>query len=180
MPPRKSNLRAVNPRQASAPRATIAETRVKATQLFRMVARGYTVTDAGKELGMTEPQASKLYNEELSRTMEGDLALRQNQLANELETLRQLKLVFMEKALDGNEKAARVILGVVDRIANLCGLNAELKIQISNQRIDETVSQVLSLIEDRSSQVPALLEAGVLQLDPAIVDGEFVEAGEAG
>ena len=179
MPPKKSNLRAVNPRQSTAPRASIAATRVKATRLFRMVARGYTVTDAGKELGLSEPQASKLYNEELARTMEGDLALRQNQLANELETLRQLKLVFMEKALCGDEKAARVILGVVDRIANLCGLNAELKIQISNQRIDETVSQVLAMIENQGSQVPALLEAGVLQLDPTIVDADFV-AGEAG
>jgi hypothetical protein len=180
VPPKKRNLRAVNSKQASAPRATIAATRIKAAKLFQLVAQGDTLTEAGQKMTppMTVPQVSKLYNEELARTMEGNLSLRQTRLEMELETLRQLKQRFMVDALDGNTAAARIVLGVVDRIADLCGLTDQLKIQISNSRIDEVVTSVLEMIEDGSSQVPQLLESGVLRLDTKVIDGEVV--GEAG
>lgn len=167
MPPKKRTLRAVNGKQASAPRATIAETLIKGDKILTLVAQGLTVTEAGRRMQpvMTEPQASKLYNEALTRAAETNNELRVLQLERELETLRLLKKSFMVPALQGDTAAARIILGVVDRVADLMGFTQSLKIQVSNQRIDEVVSSVIDMLETREDQIPRLLESGVLVIN---------------
>lgn len=167
MPPRKRNLHAVGS-QKSAPRATAAQLLEQGDQIFRLVAQGYTITEAGRsfEPELSQQKASKLYNEALARVIESDTSLRQAMLERELETLRQLKKHWMSKALHGDDKAANIILKVVDRVANLAGLNQSLKIQISNQRVDATVAELVELLEStEEDQLPRLLETGVLVIE---------------
>ena len=184
MPARKGNLRAVSARQRSTPRATAAQLIEQGDQLFKLVARGFTITEAGQEFDppLSQQKASKLFNDALERTAQADTSLRQAMLERELETLRQLKRHWMHKALHGDDKAANIVLKVIDRVANLAGLNQSLKIQISNQRVDATVAELVNLLEgDAADQVPRLLETGVLMIDAPVVledDGEDQEPDE--
>ena len=184
MPARKGNLRAVSARQSSAPRATAAQLLEQGDEIFRLVAKGYTITEAGKtfEPALSQQKASKLYNEALARVIESDTSLRQAMLERELETLRLLKKRWMGPALSGDDKAANIILKVVDRVANLAGLNQSLKIQISNQRVDATVAELVELLEgSEEDQLPRLLETGVLVIEAPVVetddDGDETAAG---
>lgn len=173
MPPRK--LRSVTSSQKSAPRASAAQLLYQGDEIFRMVAQGYTITEAGKsfEPPLSQQKASRLYNEALARVLESDTSLRQAMLERELETLRQLKKHWMDKALRGDDKAANIVLKVVDRVANLAGLNQSLKIQISNQRVDATVAELVDLLEGSAEdQVPRLLESGVLVIEAPVVESE--------
>lgn len=173
MPPRKRALEAVKGGKASrTPRATVAQTEVKAQRIFELVASGMTVTEAGAamEPPMTKQQASTLFNAALEATVQADTSLRQAMLERELETLRLLKKSWMPRALSGDAQAANIILKVVDRVADLAGLSTSLKIQISNQRIDETVSRLVSLVDAREDQIPKLLESGVLVIEAAPSD----------
>jgi hypothetical protein len=169
MPPTKRTLAAVKGGKAPAttPRATIAQTEMKAQRIFELVASGMTVTEAGEamEPPMSKSQASTLFNRALQATIEADTSLRQAMLERELETLRLLKKHWMPRAISGDPQAANIILKVVDRVADLAGLSTTLKVQISNQRIDETVSRLVSLVDKREDQIPKLLESGVLVID---------------
>lgn len=172
MPPRKRNLHAVGS-QKTAPRATVAQLIEQGDKIFRLVAQGYTITEAGKEFEppLSQQKASKLYNDALARQLEADTGLRQAMLERELETLRQLKKSWMGPALSGDDKAANIILKVIDRVANLAGLNQSLKIQISNQRVDATVAELVELLESsEEDQLPRLLETGVLVIDAPVVE----------
>lgn len=183
MTPRKGNLRAVPSRQR-APRQTAAQLLAQGDEIFRLVAKGYTITEAGLEMDppLSQQKASKLFNDALERVAQADTSLRQAMLERELETLRQLKKHWMAKALHGDAPAANIVLKVIDRVANLAGLNQSLKIQISNQRVDATVAELVSLLEgDAEDQVPRLLESGVLVIDAPVViedDGEDQEPDE--
>jgi len=184
MPPKKGNLRAVRGDQRSAPRATVAQTAARADEIFRLVAQGYTITEAGEKVSppAKQQQASKLFNDALARVAEADTSLRQAMLERELETLRQLKKHWMVSALRGDADAANIVLKVIDRVANLAGLNQSLKIQISNQRVDATVADLVGMLEGEAvDQVPRLLESGVLIIDAPVVledDGEDQEPDE--
>jgi hypothetical protein len=176
--PRKPNLHAVGSRK-SAPRATAAQLLEQGDKIFRLVARGYTITEAGKEFDppLSQQKASRLYNEALARVIESDTSLRQAMLERELESLRLLKKHWMGPALNGDDKAANIILKVVDRVANLAGLNQSLKIQISNQRVDATVAELVEILEGSAEdQVPRLLESGVLVIEAPVVESEEDEA----
>lgn len=168
MPPRKRALAAVKGgKPAQTPRATIAQTEVKAQRIFELVASGMTITEAGQSLDppMTKQQASTLFNAALAAHAESDTSLRQAMLERELETLRLLKKSWMPRALQGDYQAARVILQVVDRVSDLAGLSTALKVQISNQRVDETVTDLIALVEQKEDQLPKLLESGVLVIE---------------
>lgn len=163
MPPKKRTLAAVNGKQATAPRASRAQTLVKGNELFALVAQGYTVTEAGKELKLTQPQASKLWTEACARQLEDKDGIRQALVERELDTLRQVKKKMMRvMERDNDPAAARAVIAAVKEIAAIAGLNAELKVRISNQRVDETVTELVDLIDDNESQIPRLLDDGVL------------------
>lgn len=178
MPPRKRNLRAVKPEQTDRRRATVAQTIEKSDRIFQLVASGLTVTEAGRQMDppMSEPQASKLWNDALERQARGNFSLRQAMLERELETLRLLKRAFMPRALNGDVQSGRLVLGVVDKIADIAGLNAELKVRISNQRVDDTVSELVKMIDNQDDQIPQLLESGVLIMG-TIPDDDETAAG---
>lgn len=181
MPPKTRNLHSV-PDRKSAPRATAAQLLEQGDEIFRLVARGYTVTEAGKSFDppLTQQKSSRLYNEALARVVESDTSLRQAMLERELETLRLLKKRFMGPALNGDDKAANIILKVVDRVANLAGLNQSLKIQISNQRVDATVADLVEMLEGNAEdQLPRLLSEGVLMIEaPLVIDQEDPDEDE--
>lgn len=181
MPPKPRNLRAVTG-QKSAPRSTAAEAVLKGDEIFRLVAKGYTVTEAGQAMDppLSKQRASTLYNEGLARVLESDTSLRQAILERELETLRLLKKAWMPRALTHDFQAARVVLQVVDRVSDLAGLNQSLKIQISNQRVDATVSDLVGLVDNHEDQVPRLLESGVLVIGTHETDDETNDETAAG
>lgn len=163
MPPKKRTLAAVNGRQASAPRATRAQALAQGAEIFRLVAQGYTVTEAGAEMGLSQPRASTLWTEACARQLEDKDGMRQALVERELDTLRQVKkkmMAVMER--DNDPAAARAVIAAVKEIAAIAGLNAELKVRISNQRVDDTVGELLGLIDNNESQIPQLLESGVL------------------
>lgn len=175
MPPKKRTLQAVRG-GTTVPRATVAQMALKSAALFEKVASGYTLNEAARELKIPQPQASKLFNEALASVIESDTSARAAMLERELETLRLLKKNWMDKALHGDYQAARVILQVVDRVADLAGLTQSLKVQISNQRVDATVSELMELLDNKESQIPRLLNSGVLVIEqPA--DDEDTAAG---
>lgn len=165
MPPKKRTLSAVNGKQATTPRATVAQTIAKSARLFELVGQGYTVTEAGRMMSppMTQPQASKLWIEACARQLEDKDGMRQALVEVELSTLRQVKrkmMAVMDR--DNDPAAARAVIAAVKEIAAIAGLNAELKVRISNQRVDETVSAVLDMVDTQEDQIPRLLEDGVL------------------
>jgi hypothetical protein len=178
LPPKSRNLRAVNGKQASAPRATVAQTIVKGDEIFRLVAEGHTVTEAGKLMTppMSEQQASRLWNAAVERHTQSDTAFRQAVIERELETLRLVKLYMMPHVRSGDPAAARVVIQATKQVADMMGLNAALKVQISNQRVDETVGELTELIEGHEDQIPRLLESGVLIMG-TFADDEDTAAG---
>jgi hypothetical protein len=150
---------------ASKSRATAADTAVKAQKMVQLVASGMTVAAAGAELKMQRAQASKLYNAELQRMIKENDELRTSLVVQELETLRLLKLRFMRDALGGDEKAARIVLGVVDRNMDLLGLKAAIQVQVSNARIDTTITDIVGLLDASEASLPKLLETDVLVIE---------------
>lgn len=175
MPPKKRALAAVNGRQPSAPRATRAQALAQGAKLFALVAQGYTVTEAGAEMGLSQSRASTLWTEACARQLEDKDGMRQALVERELDTLRQVKkkmMAVMER--DNDPAAARAVIAAVKEIAAIAGLNAELKVRISNQRVDDTVSALTELIDKHEDQIPRLLEEGVL------VIGTFPDDDEEG
>jgi hypothetical protein len=127
-------------------------------KIVEMVASGVTVTKAAETLKISRKHASELFNRELADILAETNEQRQLLLARELETLRLLKRAWMAKALRGDYQAARVILQVGDRVANLLDLNAAIHVEISNKRIDETVASVLELL-DSAGDIPMILDS---------------------
>jgi hypothetical protein len=152
---------------AATPRAVVGKNVIDAQKIVQLIASGMTVTEAGKTLGFTREKASKLYNAELQKMIAENDELRAGLVAQELETLRLLKRRFMTDALRGDDKAARIVLGVVDRNMDLLGLKSALQVQISNARIDTTVKSIVDLLEESESALPKLLETDVMVIEQA-------------
>jgi hypothetical protein len=182
VPPKKRTLSAVpsparqRKQRQTAPRRTAAQLAILANKMLSLVASGCTIAEAATELGITRPQASKLYADEMARSIEENTAVRDTLVMSTLETLRLLKKAHMDAAVRlGDEKSARIVLGVVDREMDLLGLKAAIQVQISNQKIDTTVGDVVKLIENTDANLPKLLESDVF-----IVDARPDESEQAG
>jgi hypothetical protein len=160
----------------TAPRRTAAQLAILANSILKLVAAGYTIAEAADELKLSRPQASKLYADEMARSIEENTAVRDTLVMSTLETLRQLKKAHMHDAtVLRDEKSARIVLGVVDREMDLLGLKQAIQVQISNQKIDTTVGDVVKLIETTDANLPKLLESDVF-----IVDARPDESEQAG
>lgn len=146
------------------PKASVTATRaIKTARMLELVAAGHTVTEAAQELKLSRKTGSQYYQDALAAAAESNQELRQHMLAQDLETLRQLLRQMMRLALGGDTAAARVVLGILDRRAKLLGLDAALKIEISNQRIDAVVRDIVDMVEgDGGPLEPVMLaiEAG--------------------
>lgn len=185
MPPRKRTLQAVpdtkttrkapakksTTKKPRAPRATPVQMRARAALLVTYVASGDTITEAAAKLKMQRTAANELYNLELARMID-ESGARESLLTTTLETLRLLKQAHMPLAIKGDEKSSRIILGIVSQEADLLGLKAAIQVQVSNQRIDSTVKDVVGLIESSEANLPKLLEADVFIIDQEPDDAE--------
>jgi hypothetical protein len=148
----------------------------KAAEILKLVASGCTVTEAAKRVGVSRKHASHLYQRELQTVVDGNSDLRQLLIAQDLETLRLLAKAHMGPALgelvvidpdgvitddDGTEQlagrlalrtapdaqSAKIVLAVLDRRAKLLGLDATIKVEISQQRINDIVDAVVALVD---------------------------------
>lgn len=129
-------------------------------KLLERVASGMTVTEAATTLGLSRQQGSKLYNAELRRVMDTNNELRGLLIAQDLETLRLLTRAHMPHALRGDTQSAKVVLAALDRHAKLLGLDAAIKVEVSNDRINEAVDGIVALLEaTNGDELPDLLEA---------------------
>ncbi len=136
---------------------------IHAAQVVELVASGMTITKAAETLKITRNMASKLLHDTLAETLAERQADREQLLAQQLETYRLLKRAWMPAALSPrNEKAvqaARIVLDVLDKENALLGLNAAIKLEISNARINETLADVVELMETSDDDVPMILQA---------------------
>jgi len=166
--------------------SSVARSAVKGQQMLEAVASGMTVTAAAKHVGVSRKHGSELYHRELQVAMEANAELRQHLLAQDLETLRLLILAHMgpatgsefivvEDEVQGegqtvlarcvpNPSSAKIVLSALDRRAKLLGLDAAVRIEISQSRIQEVVDAIVALTDGATS---AQELAEVLQIDSA-------------
>jgi DNA-binding transcriptional LysR family regulator len=160
VPPRERKTKSDTGRNGVAQSTVTALETTNGAKLLERVASGMTVTEAATTLGLSRQQGSKLFNNELRRVTDTNNELRQEILAQELETLRLLHRAFMAGALRGDYQSAKIVLGVLDRRAKYLGLDAAIKIEVSNDRINEAVDGIVALLEAANGdELPTLLEA---------------------
>ena len=160
MPPRKRKTRSDIARNGIPASTVTALETTNGAKLLERVASGMTVTEAAATLGLSRQQGSRLYNAELHRVTEANNELRGLLIAQDLETLRLLTRAHMPHALRGDTQSAKVVLAALDRHAKLLGLDAAIKIEVSNDRINEAVDGIVALLEAANGdELPTLLEA---------------------
>jgi hypothetical protein len=135
-------------------------------ELLRMIASGMSVTEAATALGVTPKRALELYREATRRLATENEELCDTAFILSLETYRLIKRAFMPGVLRGEYPAAKIVLACEDAFRDMLGLNAEIKVQVSNQVVDQTVNSIVSLLEQRDDELPQLLESDVLTIDP--------------
>jgi hypothetical protein len=160
MPPRKRKIKSTTGRNGVAPSTVTALETVNGAKILERVASGMTVTEAAESLNITRQQGSKIWIAELRRVMEANNELRQEVLAQELETCRLLLRAHMARALRGDYQSSRIVLGVLDRRSKYLGLDAAIKIEMSNDRVNEAVDGIVALLDAvNSDELPTVLEA---------------------
>lgn len=131
-------------------------------RLLSMVASGCTITDAAAAIGVSRKTASGWYQQELAAAAQRNRELSEHLIAQDLETIRLLMRAHMPNALDGDQGAAKVILACLDRRSKLLGLDAAVKVEISNARVEDVVGRILEL----TGQAPPV---ELLPIDPPLV-----------
>jgi hypothetical protein len=160
MPPRQRKTRSTTARNGVASSTVTALETVNGAKMLERVASGMTVTEAAESLQLSRQQGSKIYNAELRRVMDSNNELRAHLIAQDLETLRLLVRAHMARALRGDTGSAKIVLGVLDRRAKLLGLDAAIKVEISNDRVNEAVEEIVRLLDgSNSDDLPTILEA---------------------
>lgn len=164
----------------------------KAAEILKLVASGHSVTEASRVVKVSRTHAQRLYTRELQSVVDANNDLRQLLIAQDLETLRLLAKAHMGPALgelvvidpdgvitddDGTEQlagrlalrtepsaaSAKIVLAALDRRAKLLGLDAAVRVEISNQRINDIVEAVVALLDGSDDEeIAAVLpiEAG--------------------
>ena len=160
MPPRQRKTRSATGNNGIASSTVTTLETVNGAKLLERVASGMTVTEAAESLGLTRQTGSRVYNAELRRVMDTNNELRSQLIAQDLETLRLLARAHMPRALRGDTGSAKIVLGVLDRRAKLLGLDAAIKVEISNDRVNEAVDEIVALLDAANSdELPTILEA---------------------
>jgi hypothetical protein len=142
------------------------------------VVRGCSVTEASRQVGVSRKHGSELYLRELQSVSDSMNETRPLMLAQDLETLRLIAQAHMGPAtgtavvLDedqiirdrsGEERydalifrvapspaSAKIVIAALDRRAKLLGLDAAVKVEISQARINDTVDEIVGLLDDAS------------------------------
>jgi len=160
MPPRQRKVKSTTGRNGVPDSTVTALETVNGAKMLERVASGMTVTEAAETLELSRQQGSKIYNNELRRVMDANNGLRSYLIAQDLETLRLLARAHMAKALRGDTGSAKVVLGVLDRRAKLLGLDAAIKVEISNERVAEVIEEIVTLLDlTNGDELPTILEA---------------------
>lgn len=159
MPPRQRKTSSSTGRNGIPSSTVTALETVNGAKMLERVASGMTVTEAAESLGLSRQQGSKIYHAELARVMEANNSLRGQLVAQDLETLRLIGRAFMGRALRGDAPSAKIVLGVLDRRAKLLGLDAAIKVQVSNDEVNKVVEEIVELLDTANSSLPLLLEA---------------------
>lgn len=129
-------------------------------KILERVASGMTVTEAAESLSLNRQTGSRLYHAELRRVMDANNELRGQLIAQDLETLRLLVRAHMARALRGDAASAKIVIAALDRRSKLLGLDAAIKIEISNERVNEAVEEIVALLDAvHGDDLPMVLEA---------------------
>jgi len=132
------------------PATARARASVNGQKMLERVAAGMTITEAAKSVGVSRRHGQDLYQRQLQLAMEQNNDLRQHLIAQDLETLRLLARAHMGLALSGDTQSAKVVLACLDRRAKLLGLDAAVKVEISQGKINDTVDEIVGLLDDAS------------------------------
>lgn len=160
MPPRQRKTRSTTGHNGVAPSTVVALETTNGAKLLERVASGMTVTEAAESLGLTRQTGSRMYQAELRRVSEANSALRQDLLSQELETCRLLIRAHMPRALRGDTGSAKVVLAALDRRSKYMGFDAAIKVEISNDRVNAAVEEIVALLDAANSdELPTILEA---------------------
>jgi hypothetical protein len=135
--------------------------------VLELVAKGMTIRAAAEELGLAKSVAHRRYQAELQAAVEDNRELAGSMVHVELETLRQLREVWMPRALQSDfgdedeenpkgwgkdqEGAAKIVLAVVDKTSKLLGLDAAIKHEVSVDRINDAVDKVTALLASENT-----------------------------
>lgn len=157
--PRERKTRATTGHNGVSDSTVAALETVTGAKMLKRVASGMTITEAAESLDLTRQTGSRIYHAELRRASEAISGLRQDLLVQELETCRLLLRTFMAKALRGDYHSAQIVLATLDRRAKYLALDAAVKIEVSNERINETVEGIVALLDAANGELPTILEA---------------------
>jgi hypothetical protein len=150
----------------------------KGAEIVRRVAAGETVTAASRAVGVSQHHGSQLYLRELQRVTDDNADVRRFMLAQDLETLRQLIAAHMGPAVgqalfvtDSGEviedpkgrqrldlrevmtqppsyQSAKIVLSALDRRAKLLGLDAAIRVEVSNAKVANAVEDIEHMIDE--------------------------------
>lgn len=163
-----------------------AEAVTKGARIVEIVASGRTVREAADEVGVSAHWAGQLYQRELTRVMEANNDIRRELIAQDLETLRLLVRAHMPAAVgealtidsDGyvidddtthvdsrsvlvmppSYQSAKIVLSALDRRAKLLGLDAAIRVEVSQANVNEAVDDITNMIDNEDEGLAAVLE----------------------
>lgn len=157
----------------------------KGVEILQRVAAGETVTAASRAVGVSQHHGSQLYTRAMQSALESQNDLRREMLAQDLETLRQLLAAHMPLAVgktatiadDGeviedprgrrrvdlrdvvvtppSYQSAKIVISVLDRRAKLLGMDAAIRVEISNANVSAAVEEVEGMISDADDSAVA-------------------------
>jgi hypothetical protein len=145
-----------------------AEDAIAGARILTLVAKGLTITAASRQIGISDKHGRDLYARELSSVTEANNGLRQQLVSQDLETLRLLVEAHMPAALGSwveecspgqsvprriyqalpDANSAKIVLASLDRRSKLLGLDAAIRVEVSNAKVSEVVDGVVALVND--------------------------------
>jgi len=133
-----------------------AERSLKGHQLLTLIAAGHSLRKSAEVLNLPYTTANRYYKAILAEQAAEHADLRENILQQELESLRQLMVPHMKKALNGDDKSARVVLSILERRAKLLGLDQAIKVKVEGQKVERALEVAARMME--SSVTPPELK----------------------
>lgn len=144
--------------------------RVREDYILREYAKGRTQREIGDELGIDQSTVSGLLRRGLSR-----YAKDQKRMGDRARALLMIRLEGMFSSWYGlatgdmpDEKAAKIVLGVLDRMAQIQGvgvLNAKIDINVTTSNADAMRAQIAGDLDALATRQRQVIE-GVYELEP--------------
>ena len=151
-------------------RLSAAERRARVVKLRR---GGRTFTEIGQEMGITKQAAHNAYKAALRHLCDEMVEDAKQLRAMECNRLDRLLRAWWSRALDGNERAAEIVLRIHDRRAKLLGIDAPVKVAPTDPTgdrpyeqppapatLDGAIAEVLAIAERAGAPAGALSAPG--------------------